>query len=239
MTLQSSVDSKMFQTLFPPANRGFLPETNFVLSNGITDIGLNSLPVTSVGQNAGSTAITPRSNETVVYHYCVDRHAKYGISKDNIYAAIFNLVNTEAPNIHHKKFNIANFMCCEKLKEYLKDNPNSEKLKLNFIGIVKNEVMRKSHAPTRTFNLAVGYRCLCRNYWANLSVKPLDKLYFVLKKKDDKYDIKPMVNYNFKDDHKTTQFFYIGFASNFPQRNTMAQNNEWTCPELIEVYLRL
>lgn len=248
-----------FSKLFPAPNQGFPQIGSFGIGAGGNSVQLSSLPtpdrglfgdngaLAAVARSAGSTAITPRANETVTYHYNVlvpysnRPETDLQIELENVGTVLF--FHKSKGHAHLRMPDAANFASLtsvDALNAHLQKNPMDEEAVMDnfkFAGVVKNEVMRHvNRMKSRVFNLAVGYRVLCQNYWRTCGVSCMDNLAFKLVTKGGRVSLEACTQWE-----PWENVFVVGYASSGAVKNNgnVHTSSGWPCEEMIEVYVRL
>lgn len=246
--------------LFPPANQDFPQASDFMSAGFSTTTRIPSLPTAQnnsplfpIPVSASPTVVDLITNNTIAYHYvteCANRgdKRKRDVPAKNIGHPMF-VKRKDSENITAGPHD-AQLQTLEGLNEWLKENSSSYKTDVDvfkdwkFIGIVKNEVMRRSNfMQHRMFNLAIGLRvsAVASPWQTNTKrISAMSKLFFKAVNKDNVWKIKGVIDPFFGDnkDYNGEYLVYAGFAHRSPTVHTNGLEGSWPSEEVFEMFVR-
>lgn len=253
MAFNAAASGGRFASLFPAANQDFPRAVDFMGAGFSSTLAVPALPTEQnasalfpIPTSAGRTVVDMFSNNTISYHFITEckrlNHPKRkrDVKDPNIGEPMFVKRNELDKGPH-----VVLLQTMKDLNETLAqevEEGNPTKLEevfqqWNFIGIVRNEVMRRAnYMQNRMFNVTVGLRASAlADTWANddkKKITPRAKLFFGVRKNDKGH---PEV-YGVIDPpaDQLRDCVYAGFVHTFPKQG----GRSWPSDEVFEMFVR-
>lgn len=252
MAFNAAASGGRFASLFPAANQDLPRATDFMGAGFSTTVAVPSLPTEQnvsplfpVPTSAGPTVVDMFSNNTISYHYITEckgqgsNKRKYDVGEPNIGEPIFSKKNVAGQTVHLQTMKDLNATLKEEHSKGVALEAHEVFQKWNFVGIVRNEVMRRAnYMQNRMFNVTVGLRASAlADTWADESrnkITPKAKLFFgVRNSKEGGYpEVCGKID---PSSEELLDCVYAGFVHTIPKQGG---GRGWPTDEVFEMFVR-